>query len=209
MAAVGTAAGVAGAGAGYAYSQRDAEKERIAQQKEMEAQHKAQQKDFEAKQKQQQKDFEHQQKELKKQQAKDQKHHNKFVAAEDKAYQKELEKEQSKQQQEAEKAEEKEEKKHHGLLGFLHRDKKDKDRSSPEESPRHSKEYIAGPAAGATTTAAAYEAHDKRKKLHKDPPKGHPARKALERGSPDATSGQYEHTGMDSPTRRSNGSPSG
>lgn len=196
MAGVGAAAGVAGAGAGYVYSERDAEKERIAQQKEMEAQLKAQQKEFEAKQKQQQKDFDHQQRELEKQQAKEKKHHNKLVAAEDKAYQKEREKEHSKRQQEADKPEENEEKKRHGILGFLHRDKKDK--SSPETSPRHSKEYVAG-SIGPTTTAAAYETHDKRNKLHKDPPKGHPARMALENGSPGSASGQQEHMGSDSP----------
>jgi hypothetical protein len=94
--------------------------------------------------------------------------------------------------------------KKHGILGFLHRDKSKKEKTSADTSPRHSgdlrrssdtrrhsKEYAAGGAAlGAGTTAAAYGDDDSnnpnsprwkgKNRLHKDPPKGHPARESLE-----------------------------
>lgn len=209
VAAAGTAAGVTGAGAGYVYSQqqaKEAEKEKLlAQQKsdakELERQQKEQQKEFEKKQKEQEKAFQKKEKEIEKHQAKEQKHHNKLVAAEEKAHQKEIEKEQHKHQ-EAENVENKEdgkEKKHH-LFGFLHRDK-DKKKQSPEgsprqskDSPRHSREF-AGAATGAA--AAAHEEHEGRNRLHKDPPKGHPAREAME------AVGKQEHMGTDGPIGRS------
>jgi len=108
----------------------------------------------------------------------------------------------------------------------LHRDKSKKERSSNDNSPRHSgevrrsvddnrhsREYAgaAGGAAvlGAGTTAAAHDDSNNpdsprwkgKNKLHKDPPKGHPAREALEhhelgemRGH-----GKREHVGVDGP----------
>lgn len=142
---------------------------------------------------------------------------------EEKKAQKEAEKEEKRAQKEAEK-EEKEKK--GGILGFLHRDKskREKNSSSPESSPRQSressrrsKEYAAGAGAlGAGTAAAAYsddnnpsspryKAHNK---LHKDPPKGHPAREALENPAPttglasdpaDTSIGKREHVGIDGP----------
>jgi hypothetical protein len=124
-----------------------------------------------------------------------------------------LEKEQQKhekeQEKEAHRLEKEREKntstpeKKHGILGFLHRDKSKKEKTSADTSPRHSgdlrrssdtrrhsKEYAAGGAAlGAGTTAAAYDDDSNnpnsprwkgKNLLHKDPPKGHPARESLE-----------------------------
>ncbi|KAF2124885.1 hypothetical protein P153DRAFT_390353 [Dothidotthia symphoricarpi CBS 119687] len=117
-----------------------------------------------------------------------------------------------------------EKEKKHGILGFLHRDKSKKEKSSPSaestprasrdysresprasrdftrESPRHSKEYP-----DPRTTAAAYEAlpidASGRNKLHKDPPQGHPARDALEHPEAFAVGGlgNRERIGVDGP----------
>jgi hypothetical protein len=190
------AVGVAGAGAGaYEYSKQDAEIER--------------QQDERAK------EYQKQQKELEKQQAKQQKEHDKLVAAEEKKHhkeaekhQKEVEKEEARQQKEMDKEEQGEKKKHH-LFGFLHRDKKDKEKGegSDSGSPRHSKEYAA---AGAGASEATLDSpsegtprtsldHKGRNRLHKDPPKGHPAREAME-----ASQQGYEqqHMGIDGPIGR-------
>ncbi|KAF2120249.1 hypothetical protein BDV96DRAFT_321749 [Lophiotrema nucula] len=208
-------AGTAGAGVAHEYNKHEAEKA----QKEQLAQ---QQKEFEKKQKQQDHDFKHQQKELEKQQANDKKEHEKLVAAEEKKHHKEVEKKEAQQQKEMDKEKENEgkEKKHH-LFGFLHRDKSKKEEAgepqSPtrasKESPRTSKEYAglgAAGAAGVGTTAAAYEAgHDsdsdgrkERNRLHKDPPKGHPAREALEHQHEHGGPGIHQHVGIDGPINR-------
>jgi hypothetical protein len=174
-AALGAAGAAVGAGGAFAYSQHDAEKDREAAQKANEQAFKHQHQHFAAQQKEQEKAFHEQQK-----------HQNKLAAAEEKKHHKEAEKE-----HEDDHDGENKEKKHH-LFGFLHRDK-DKSKNSPDSSPRasienkrHSKEYATGAGAAGLGGAAAYEAgHDRhdsdgRHRLHKDPPKGHPAREALE-----------------------------
>ncbi|KAF2845944.1 hypothetical protein T440DRAFT_252540 [Plenodomus tracheiphilus IPT5] len=135
--------------------------------------------------------------------------------------QKRLAKEQHEREKEAEKAEKE---KKGGLLGFLHRDKSKKEKSahSPEssprtsregtrrasrDSPRHSKEYAAGAGAlGAGAGAMAYDENHPdhprwkgKNLLHKDPPKGHPAREALEHQSETGLGGKREHVGVDGP----------
>ncbi|PSN74985.1 hypothetical protein BS50DRAFT_567735 [Corynespora cassiicola Philippines] len=202
------AAGVVGAGA-YAYSQHDADQERLANQKakekELEHARKEQQKELDRRQK----EFDQKQKEIEQHQAKEQKHHNKLVAAENKAHQKEIEQEQ-KRQQEAEKSEDSEEgkEKKHRLFGFLHRDKKDKDRDSTEDSPRMSGDNSESPRysrelAGGAGSATAYDSSENgsdgrrgRNKLHKDPPKGHPAREVLEQQQKQHP---HPHMGIDGP----------
>ncbi|KAI8932830.1 hypothetical protein NX059_010313 [Plenodomus lindquistii] len=154
--------------------------------------------------------------------------HDKAVAAhekEERHLHKEQEKEQkrlAKEQHEREKEAEKEKK--GGLLGFLHRDKSKKERSanSPEssprssrdetrraskDSPRHSKEYAAGAGAlGAGAGAMAYDENHPdhprwkgKNLLHKEPPKGHPARESLEHQSEGGFTGKREHVGVDGP----------
>jgi len=122
--------------------------------------------------------------------------------------QKKMEKENQKRLHKIEKAEEKEAKHHdkdakaddgekkHSILGFLHRDKSRREKTpSPDstprrsrDSPRHSRDYAA-PAAFAGTAGAPdspsgsgsdHERWKARNRLHKEPPKGHPAREALE-----------------------------
>jgi hypothetical protein len=82
-----------------------------------------------------------------------------------------------------------------GILGFLHRDKKDKS-PSPETTPRQSEDHHYGrdaAVAGGVGAGAAGLAHESdqfghgsgykgKNLLHKDPPPGHPAREALEGG---------------------------
>ena len=171
--------GAAGAGglAGHEYSKKDAEKSQREHVKEEKA--------------------------LEKEHLKEVKHHNKEVAKEEKAHEKAIEKSEKKHEKAMEKDEkkhekaiEKEEKKHGGLLGFLHRDKPDKElkeeevRGQPITHPGRGEEEMAA-GAGASgladrpsgvsdtpigigsgpTTHDAYGAHDSgHNKLHKDPP---------------------------------------
>ncbi|KAH9870145.1 hypothetical protein J1614_007067 [Plenodomus biglobosus] len=154
--------------------------------------------------------------------------HDQAVAAHEKEQhhvQKEQEKEQkrlSKEQHEREKEAEKAEKeKKGGLLGFLHRDKSKKERSSnsPEssprasrDSPRHSKEYAAGTGTlGAGAGTMAYDENHPdhprwkgKNLLHKDPPKGHPAREAMEHQSEGSPTAKREHIGIDGPIGSTN-----
>jgi hypothetical protein len=197
-------AGVAAAGGAYASSQdHDSERERSRLEKEQQELLKKEQHDRE----------------------KDQHKHEKEKEKEAHRLQKEREKEAARLEKEREKEAESSGKKH-GILGFLHRDKSKKDRSSADNSPRqsgevrrsidnkrHSKEYTAGGAAlgagaglGAVTTAAAYDHDDSsnpaspRNRLHKDPPVGHPAREALEHHEMGAMhGGKREHVGVDGP----------
>ncbi|KAF2727288.1 hypothetical protein EJ04DRAFT_570526 [Polyplosphaeria fusca] len=208
--------GVAGAGA-YEYSKHDAEK--------VEKERLAQQKAHERELKEQDKAFKEQQKEHEKMQAKEQKEHSKFMAAEEKKHHKEVEKEQAKHQKDVEKEEARQqeeldkedqgEKKKHHLFGFLHRDKKNKEKGEGSESgsPRHSKEYaVAGAGAGVGAEAtrdsgsdgtprSSFE-HKGRNRLHKDPPKGHPAREAMEQAQEQQQQQQQQHMGIDGPIGR-------
>lgn len=145
---------------------------------------------------------------------KEQKQHDKDLAA------------QEKEQRRLDKAAEKEgqhegegegEKKHR-LFGFLHRDKskKEKGTTSQESSPRQSRDYTAataGTVAAASRTSSSGDEHDPssprwkgKNKLHKDPPKGHPAREALEQQqlgagaqTHDVPGAKREHIGVDGP----------
>lgn len=92
--------------------------------------------------------------------------------------------------------------KKHKVLGFLHRDKSKREKSSasPESSPRHSKDHSAR-----NSKDYAEDSDSPRWKgkhlLHKDPPKGHPAREVLEKShhaDPYAV-GKREHVGTDGP----------
>ncbi|EMD94780.1 hypothetical protein COCC4DRAFT_203565 [Bipolaris maydis ATCC 48331] len=95
-----------------------------------------------------------------------------------------------------------EEKKKHRLLGFLHRDKsrKEKSSASPESSPRQSKDY--SPRHSKEDSEDPDSPRWKgRHLLHKDPPKGHPAREVLEKShhsNPYAV-GKRQHVGTDGP----------
>lgn len=191
---LGTAGAATAVGAGYAYAHRQDQKnlletqERLAK---MEKQHEKEQARLEH--------------DTYKQQEKDQ--HK-------------LDKDRAKIQKPHPEQEEKEKK--HNILGFLHRDKSKKEKSSPSaestprasrdysqqgrrhskdfsrESPRHSREYP-----DPRTTAGAYEDLpidlSGRNKLHKDPPKGHPAREALEHPEVFASGGlgNKEYVGVD------------
>lgn len=130
---------------------------------------------------------------------KEQRHAAEVAAAEEKRRQHELEQQQLAMQKQRE-AEEKEqhqeepkEKKHHHILPFLHRDKKDKQKAtdeqkvSPSTSPRHSRDH-----GRLVTTEDAYGPEAvSRNKLHKDPPPGHPAHEAL--------GGKIEQLGTEGP----------
>jgi hypothetical protein len=196
------------------HDQKVAEKEEKAHQKEVEKDQKYAAKVAAAEEKKHHKEEEKEQKhaaqvaaakekEHEKQVEKEQRHAAEVAAAEEKRRQHEAEQQQlamQKQREAEEKEREKEqhhdepkEKKHHHILPFLHRDKKDKQKAtddqnvSPNSSPRHSRDH-----GRPSTTEAAYgpEAVD-RNKLHKDPPPGHPAH--------DALAGKIEHLGHDGP----------
>ena len=277
-------AGVAGAGAAYAYNQHEAEQTEKERLKELEAQRKQQEKELAKQQKEEQKALEKQQKEQQKELKHEKKVAEKEAKKEEKHQQKEAEKEAKRQQKEAEKAAaaqakheqkeaereqkyaaqvaaaeekhkqemeekerkhaamvaaaeekqraeeeqqraallqqqhqpqqqqspdqlrtsdqleredtEKEGKKHH-ILPFLHRDKS-KRKSVDEKkssSPRHSKEYSPVEEAGSPRKSSdSGNGHRHRSKLHKDPPRGHPAREAIEQQTL-----PYEHVGADGP----------
>jgi hypothetical protein len=211
-------AGAAAGGAAYAHSQdQDTERERARLEKEQQERLKKEQHEHDKEQKKLDKEH-HKEEKAAHNFEKEQHKHDKAVAAEEKEalkHEKEQEKEAHRLEKEREKEakrleEENKPEKKHGILGFLHRDKSKKDRSSMDESPRqsaevrrsvdgrqsvdnkrHSKEYAAGAAGvgalGAGTTAAAYDENDPnhprwkgKNLLHKDPPPGHPARDALE-----------------------------
>lgn len=112
---------------------------------------------------------------LSKEAEKEQKHHDKLLAKEEKRE----EKAERKYEKEVEKDEKHHEKKSGGgLLGFLHRDKKDKHHDDVDETSKthhghHGKEAAGVAAVGG---AAAYEEdkhHHERNRLHKDPPPGY------------------------------------
>ena len=86
-----------------------------------------------------QKEHAKQEKALEKEHSKEVKHHNKELAKEEKAHEKAIEKSEKKHEKAIEKDEKKQEhgeKKHGGLLGFLHRDKPDKELKKEEEDRR-------------------------------------------------------------------------
>ncbi|KAH7406848.1 hypothetical protein DE146DRAFT_778339 [Phaeosphaeria sp. MPI-PUGE-AT-0046c] len=189
-AAIAGTAGVAAAG-GAAYAHNDKEQQKLEKEREKEA-HKLE------------KEREKEAHKLEKEREKEARRHSK-----------ELEKETSTPE------------KKHGILGFLHRDKSKKDRSSADTSPRHSgevrrsvdhkrhsKEYAAGGAAlGAGAAATAYDDDSSNPEsprwkgkhlLRKEPPKGHPAREAMEHHEMGEMPGKHEHIGVDGPIGNAN-----
>ncbi|KAL9597237.1 MAG: hypothetical protein Q9219_005280 [cf. Caloplaca sp. 3 TL-2023] len=207
-AALGAGAGVAAVAGSEELSRKDLER----QQK---AAHKEEMKEQEAIHKQELKDQKHHQHEQEKAEkahdkalAKDQKHHQHEQEKAEKAHEKALAKEEKHHQHEKEKAEKEHEKKlakeeakhqpkeepqegekkHHGLLGFLHRDKPDKELKEDELARKERLEAESHPGAGTAAGAGAAGAagatglsemekhqmakeHD-RNRLHKDPPPG-------------------------------------
>jgi hypothetical protein len=156
---LGGAGAATAAGVGYAYSQRQQPQYDPEDQKKME------------------KETENRLRKIEKAEAKDAKHHEKDAKADDGE-------------------------KKHSILGFLHRDKSKREKTpSPDstprrsrDSPRHSRDYAAPVAVAGTAGAAGLAAHEgspdsptgsdherwkARNRLHKDPPKGHPAREAM------------------------------
>jgi len=221
-AALAGTAGAAVAGGAYAHSQQqDDERERARLEKEQHKLDKEQQKEqhkLDKEQHKQEKEAHKQEKETHKLEKEQHKHDKEAAAAaalaakEEKKHHKEDEKLEKERRKEAERAEKEHEKeaepeKKHGILGFLHRDKTKKEKrgsndSSPRQSgevrrsldsnPRHSRELE----------------HDNpdsprwkgKNLLHKDPPKGHPAREA--RDDIELQSGKREHVGVDGPIGR-------
>ncbi|KAL8675511.1 MAG: hypothetical protein Q9168_000023 [Polycauliona sp. 1 TL-2023] len=194
-----------GAGAGAAAVAGGEELSRKEMEREQKAAHKEELQEQKAAHKQEVKDEKHHQHELDKEEkkhdkaiaaehAKDEKHHQHEVDKAKKEHEKALAKEESKHHKDELRKEEshegEKEKKHHGLLGFLHRDKPDKELKEDElarkESLEHPSSGAAG-AAGAAGTAGVAGAepgmseadkhllareHD-RNRLHKDPPPGY------------------------------------
>ncbi|KAI4913232.1 uncharacterized protein J4E92_009855 [Alternaria infectoria] len=115
-----------------------------------------------------------------------------------------LVKEQHHREKELEKENEGEEKKKHGLLGFLHRDKSKKEKStaSPESSPRQSRDYSPRHSRDYGDDQPDSPRWKGKHLLHKDPPKGHPAREAMEHQQMTESTGSVgkrEHMGVDGP----------
>lgn len=209
---LGTAGAAAAGGAAYAYTQQsDVERERARLEKEQADRLKHGQHTHEKEQHKHEKDDISAEKQEHK--------HEKEQEKEAHRLEKEREKEAARLEKEREKAQTPEKK--HGILGFLHRDKSKKEKSSADNSPRqsgevrrsvdnnrHSRDYAAGGAAlGAGITAAAYDDNNPesprwkgKNRLHKDPPKGHPAREALEHHElGEMQGGKREHVGVDGP----------
>ncbi|CAN9095118.1 unnamed protein product [Alternaria alternata] len=114
-------------------------------------------------------------------------------------------KEQHQREKELGKENEGEEKKKGGLLGFLHRDKSKKEKSSasPESSPRQSRDYSPRHSRDYSDDNPDSPRWKGKHLLHKDPPKGHPAREAMEhqqhQTDPYGSIGKKEHIGVDGP----------
>jgi hypothetical protein len=232
-AVLGGAGAAAVGGAAYAHNQEsDIERERARLEKEQAERLKHDQKVQDKEQHKLDKEHAKQEKEAHKHEKEQHKHEKAAIAAEKQEHkhekeqekeahrlEKEREKEAARLEKEREKAQTPEKK--HGILGFLHRDKSKKEKSSADNSPRqsgevrrsvdnnrHSREYAAGGAAlGAGATAAAYDDNHPdsprwkaNNKLHKEPPKGHPAREALEHHEMgEMHGGKREHIGVDGP----------
>ncbi|KAL8694931.1 MAG: hypothetical protein Q9218_000502 [Villophora microphyllina] len=163
-AAIGAGAGAATVAGGEELSQRDLEHERkLAHEQELKDQKAAH-----------------------KHELKDEKHHQHELEKERKAHEKAMAKEEAKHEKEEAKHHKKDEapeheKKHHGLFGFLHRDKPDKELKEEELARKELEESSHHPGVGTTAGTAAglsemekhqlAKEHD-RNRLHKDPPPG-------------------------------------
>ncbi|KAL8722115.1 MAG: hypothetical protein Q9225_001359 [Loekoesia sp. 1 TL-2023] len=184
-AALRVGAGAAAVAGGEELSRKELER----QQK---AAHKEEMKEQEAAHKQELKEQKHRQHEQEKAEkahekaiAKEEKHHQHEKEKAEKAHEKALAKEEAKHQHKEEPQEG--EKKHHGLFGFLHRDKPDKELKEDEIARKEQLEQETHPDASTTAGAGAATAdtaglsemekhqrakeHD-RNRLHKDPPPG-------------------------------------
>ncbi|KAI4197931.1 MAG: hypothetical protein LQ350_005585 [Teloschistes chrysophthalmus] len=162
--AVGAGAGAAAVGVGEELSRKDLEHER-------ELAHKQELKDEKA---------------AHKHELKDEKHHQHELDKERKAHEKAMAKEEAKHEKDDLKHHKREEapvgeKKHHGLFGFLHRDKPDKELKEDELARKEREEGSHHPGVGTTAGTAAglseLEKHQlakeqDRNRLHKDPPPG-------------------------------------
>ncbi|KAL8761281.1 MAG: hypothetical protein Q9184_002576 [Pyrenodesmia sp. 2 TL-2023] len=174
-AALGAGAGAAAATGGQEFSKKEAEKE-------AERAHKEALKEQKAAHKEEEKAAKHHQHEVEKA---EKKHQHDLEKAE-KAHEKKMEKEEAKHHKDEPQHGEK---KHHGLLGFLHRDKPDKESKEEGTARKEREQQQAHPGAGtaATNTGGALagteglsemekheraKAHD-RNRLHKDPPPGY------------------------------------
>lgn len=132
---------------------------------------------------------------------KQERHRDKQFEKEQHHREKQFEKEERHHDRQLEKETEPEEKKHK-VLGFLHRDKSKREKSSasPETSPRASKEHVSRHSRDYSEDSDSPRWKGKHL-LHKDPPKGHPAREVLEKshqGDPYAV-GKRDHMGTDGP----------
>ena len=184
-AALGAGAGAATVAGGEELSRKEMEhQQKAAYEKEL--------KDRETAHKQELKEQKHHQHEQEKAEkahdkalAKEEKHHQHEKEKAEKAHEKALAKEEAKHQHDEEPQEG--EKKHRGILGFLHRDKPDKELKEDEIARKERLEQESHPGAGIATGAGAATAgtaglsemekhqrakeHD-RNRLHKDPPPG-------------------------------------
>lgn len=174
-AALGAGAGAAAAAGGQEFSKKEAEKE-------AERAHKEELKEQKAAHKEEEKAAKHHQHEVEKA---EKKHQHDLEKAE-KAHEKKMEKEEAKHHKDEPRHDEK---KHHGLLGFLHRDKSDKESKEEEAARKEHEERQAHPGASTTATSAGgalagteglseMEKHERakehdRNRLHKDPPPGY------------------------------------
>ncbi|KAL8926030.1 MAG: hypothetical protein Q9208_003171 [Pyrenodesmia sp. 3 TL-2023] len=174
-AALGAGAGAAAAAGGQEFSKKEAEKEAERAQKEAMKEQKAMHKEEE-------KAAKHHQHEVEKA---EKKHQHDLEKAE-KAHEKKMEKEEAKHHKDEPQHGEK---KHHGLLGFLHRDKSGKKSKEDETSREEQEEQEAHPGAGTAETSTGgtlagtegsseMEKHERakehdRNRLHKDPPPGY------------------------------------
>ncbi|KAI9849113.1 MAG: hypothetical protein M1837_005343 [Sclerophora amabilis] len=184
---------------------KEAEKHHKQEEKEAEKQHKHDVKEAE---KHQKKEAEKQHKHDVKEAEKQHKHEAKEAEKIHKQEEKEAEKQHKQEEKEVEKQqkqEEKEEKKHHGLFGFLHRDKDKKYTDEEEEQfARQDREHQSkyGTETGTAATTAEHDGHDHndRNRLHKDPPPGYVEKVTGGAGTAESTQHRGPH-GSD-PTNR-------
>ncbi|KAL8930097.1 MAG: hypothetical protein Q9172_000182 [Xanthocarpia lactea] len=207
-AALGVGVGAAAVAGGEELSRKDLEREQKAahkeELKEQKAAHEQEVKEEKAAHKQEVREEKHHQHELEKaekkhekaahkQELKEEKHHQHELEKAEKKHEKALAKEEAKQHDKDDhhKEESQEgEKKHHGLFGFLHRDKTDKTSKEDEAARNEGFEHPGSGAAGVGVAGADASMSEKEKhqlakehdrnRLHKDPPPGYVERRYAE-----------------------------
>ena len=168
------AAVVAGAGtaAGAAAHEYDPKKEQKEDEKEIKKEQKEHEKEVRKEQKEHEKEMKREEKEHDKEVKKVEKEHEKEVKKAEKEHEKQVKHEQKehdkavKEHEKQLKQEQKEQEKDHksgGILGFLHRDKKDKDTVDDEKHDSYEKELAGAGAAGVGGAALAEHEHNKHK----------------------------------------------